>query len=293
MTTPCATTRSIEMPSFDVHQHLWPPTLVAALRGRREAPCLQGDILELREGSFPVDLSDHELERRLGLLDRDGIDVAVVSFPPTLEWERHAELRDAYHEGIGDLVTAADGRLRAFAAGACLEGFAGACVSAGAVVAGLGTLPEELEQAEQVLFVHPGPPASVPEHAPAWWASAADYTSQMQAAYLAWLADGATRHRELPIIFAILAGGGPIQLERLRSRGVNVPDGGASAVYLDAASYGPRALELCLAAGGAERLLYGSDRPVLDAALTLSALDELGAEVREAITTRNPSSLFA
>lgn len=281
------------MASFDVHQHLWPPSVVTALRGRREPPCLRGDVLELREGSFPVDLSDHELERRLEVLDRDGIDVAVVSFPPTLEWERQPELRDAYHEGIGDLVAAAGGRLRAFAAGACLEGFSGACVSAAAVAAGLSSLPEELEQAGQVLFVHPGPPASMPENAPAWWASAADYTSQMQAAYLAWLADGGTRYHGLPVIFAILAGGGPIQLERLRSRGVIPPDGSLSGIYLDTASYGRRALEFCLAAAGAERLVYGSDRPVLDAAPALSALDELGADVRNAVTTRNPTSLFA
>jgi predicted TIM-barrel fold metal-dependent hydrolase len=72
-----------------------------------------------------------------------------------------------------------------------------------------------------------------------------------------------------------------------------VPDGDASALYLDTASYGPRALELCLAAFGAGRLVYGSDRPVLDAAPTLLALDELGADVREAVATTNPSSLFA
>jgi predicted TIM-barrel fold metal-dependent hydrolase len=281
------------MPSFDVHQHLWPPAVVAALRGRSEPPCLQGEVLELREGSFPVELRDHELEERLELLDRDGIDVSVVSFPPTMEWESHPELRDAYHESISAVVAAAGGRVRAFAAGGCLEGFAGACVSASAVVAGLGSLPEELERAGQVLFVHPGPPEAPPESAPAWWASVTDYTSQMQAAYLAWLTRGAARHPRLPVIFAILAGGGPIQLERLRSRGVNAPDSMASRIYLDVASYGRRALELCVATVGSERLVYGSDRPVLDAVPTLRALGELGGDVRETVTTANPTSLFA
>ena len=280
------------MPSYDVHPLIWPPALLEALRRRRAHPCLRGDVLELREGSFAVDLRDHELEPRLELLDRDGIDVAVVSLPPTLEWESNPELRDAYHQSVEELVVAADGRLRAFAAGACLEGFAGACVSASAVVAGLGSLPEELTRAGQVLFVHPGPPSSPPENAPVWWTAVADYTSQMQAAYLAWLAHGALRHPQLPVIFAILAGGGPIQLERLSSRGVDVWDGMPTGIYFDTSSYGRRAIELCLATVGAGRLVYGSDRPVIDAEPTLRALGELDAWVREAVLTENPTSLF-
>ena len=58
--------------------------------------------------------------------------------------------------------------------------------------------------------------------APDWWPAVVDYTSQMQRAYLAWLAHGQERWPDVDVVFAILAGGGPIQLERLASRGVDV-----------------------------------------------------------------------
>jgi hypothetical protein len=280
------------VPSYDVHQHLWPERLVAALRRRREPPRLEGEVLGLAEGSFPIDLREHELERRLALLDRDEIDVAVVSLPPTLEWERHPELADAYHDGIRELAEASGGRLLPLACGACLDGFAGACVSAAASLAGLGSLPDELESAEQVLFVHPGPPAAPPEGAPGWWTAVVSYTAQMQAAYLAWLAERMRRRANLTVIFAILAGGAPIQLERLRSRGVEVRTVVGSNLYFETASYGRHALELCLEAYGLRQLLYGSDAPVIDTRPTLQALIELGEAVRSTVQRENPTSLF-
>jgi 6-methylsalicylate decarboxylase len=280
------------VPTFDVHQHLLPAPLVAALRARHELPRLVGSSLELREGSFPFDDRDHDLEERLALLDRDGTDVAVVSLAPTLEVEGHPALQEAYNEGIQELVAAAGGRLRAFAAGACLEGFAGACVSAQALLSGVGDLPSELARAGQVLFVHPGPPGVPPASAPPWWAAVADYTAQMQAAYLSWLADRAERHPDLAVVFAVLAGGAPIQLERLRSRGGAVP-GAEARVYLDTASYGPRALRLCAEALGADRLVFGSDVPVLAAAPTLQALVDLGDPVLSSARSDTPGRLFA
>jgi predicted TIM-barrel fold metal-dependent hydrolase len=276
---------------FDVHQHFLPPAALGALRARREPPRLAGRTLELREGSFPLDERAHDLGERLALLDRDGIDVAIVSLAPTLETEAHPELRDAYHEGILETVAAANGRLRALAAGECLPGFAGACVSAGAVVAGLGGLPDELARAGQVLFVHPGPPRRPPGGAPPWWASVVDYTAQMQAAYFSWIAAG-ERYGDLPIVFAILAGGAPVQLERLRACEQRDRGELPAAVHLDAATYGRRALELCVETVGAGHLVYGSDVPVVDSAPTLQAVAQLGEAVREAVYSDNPARLF-
>jgi 6-methylsalicylate decarboxylase len=275
---------------YDVHQHLWPRPLLDALRRRAERPRLRDGVLELDEGSFPVDLGDHDLERRLALLDRDAIDVAVVSLPPTLCWEWDPELADAYHEGILDVARAARGRLLPLACGACLDGFAGACVSAAAVGAGLGPLPTDLERAGQVLFVHPGPCARAPAGAPPWWNAVVSYTAQMQAAYYAWHADGAAGSAAPAVVFAVLAGGAPFQLERVRSRGGEyVPDPN---LYLETASYGGKALRLCLEACGAERLLYGSDVPVVDPRPTLRALAALGEDVEHAAVVENPARLF-
>ncbi len=279
------------MRTFDVHQHLLPTPLVEALRARTEHPRLVAGSLELTEGSFPFRERDHDLGERIALLDGDGTDVAVISLAPTLEVEDHAELRDAYHDGMREVLAAANGRLRALASGACLEGFAGACVSAQALVGGLGDLPVELARAGQVLFVHPGPPAATPPSAPPWWAAVADYTTQMQAAYLSWLTGGAEGHPDLDVVFAVLAGGAPIQLERLRSRGGEVPQAPAR-IYLDTASYGPRALRLCAEAHGAGRLVFGSDAPVVQPASTLQALAELGDAVLASARSANPSRLF-
>jgi hypothetical protein len=279
------------MTTFDVHQHLIPPPLVEALRARREPPRLVGATLELREGSFPFDERDHDLAERIARLDRDGTDVAVVSLAPTLETEAHPELRDAYHEGMRELVAAAGGRLRAFAAGACLPGFVGACVSAQAVAAGLGALPDELAEAGGVLFVHPGPPETPQEGTPRWWAPLVDYTTQMQAAYFCWLAEGAERQADLDVVFAILAGGAPFQLERLRARG----DEGAVApprVYLETSSYGSRALRLCLDACGSERIVFGSDVPVVDATVTLQAVADAGEDLLARVRSENPARLL-
>ena len=281
------------MPRFDVHQHLLPGPLIELLRRRREPPRLSGSTLELREGSFPFDERAHDLGERLALLDQDGIDVAVVSLAPTLETEEHPELRDAYHDGIREVVSSATGRLRALAAGDCLPGFAGACVSAGRLVTGLDELPAELVRADQVLFVHPGPPGAPPPGAPSWWTAVVDYTAQMQAAYCHWIAAGVEPHPDLHVVFAVLAGGAPIQLERLRARSGREDSSPVDAgVHLDTASYGPRALRLCLDALGAERLVYGSDVPVVDSRPTLQAVADLGDDLFETVCSTNSARLF-
>ena len=280
------------MPSFDVHQHFLPPPVLDVLRARREPPRLSGRTLELREGSFPFDERAHDLGERVALLDRDGIDVAVVSLAPTMESEGHPELREAYHAGMRELVAEAGGRLRALAAGECLPGFAGACVSAGAVVAGLGDLPRDLARASGVLFVHPGPPELPPAGAPPWWTSVTDYTAQMQAAYFTWVSGGAERHPDLQVVFAILAGGAPFQLERLAMRRQDAGAPPQPGGHLDTASYGRRALELCLETVGAARLVHGSDVPVIDSAATLRALEELGESVFDTVCSENPARLF-
>jgi 6-methylsalicylate decarboxylase len=273
------------MASFDVHQHLWPEQLVSALRRRSRPPRIDGDELILGEGTFDAGLEAHTLEARLSLLDEVGIDTAVVSLQPTLACDGIPELVAAYHEGILELVTAAGGRLQAFAVAECLEGFLGACVPAPTVVAGIGELADELAAAGQTLFVHPGPVPPPPAGAPAWWSALVDYPAQMQAAYAAWLTQG---HAELPIVFAFLAGGAPFQLERLRARGGEVPE---MAVFFDTASYGPLALRLTGEACGRSCLVFGSDAPVMGARAAVAAVEEAG--VAEAALRTNPGQLFA
>ena len=272
------------MTSFDVHQHLWPEQLVAALRRRGRPPRIDGDELILGEGTFDAGLDAHALGARMRLLDEVGIDTAVVSLQPTLACDGIPELVDAYHEGILELVAAAGGRLQAFAVAECREGFSGACVPAPAVVAGIGKLADELLDAGQMLFVHPGPVPAPPAGAPAWWSALVDYPAQMQAAYAAWLTHGSS---ELSVVFAFLAGGAPFQLERLRARGGEVP---RMAVFFDTASYGPLALRLTGEACGSDCLVFGSDAPVMDAGAAVEAVEAAG--VAEAALRVNAGRLF-
>ncbi len=281
------------MSRYDLHQHLWPEPLVRELERRSEPPRLRSGRLELAaEGAFEVDLRVHDLDARVALLDRHELDVGVVSLAPTMETDGHADLIDAYHEGIAELVAAAGGRLAAFAADPALDGFAGVCVSAGRLVGGIDEILGRLAEDGGLLFVHPGPPAGVPAGAPAWWAAVVEYTAQMQAAYATWLWRDAARFPSVPVLFAILAGGAPIQLERLGSRGVGTetilrPNG-----FFDTSSYGAVALGLCLDAYGATQLAFGSDAPVIEPGPTLRAVACLGDEIEQLVLHENPSRLL-
>jgi hypothetical protein len=280
------------MPTIDLHQHLWPEPFLEALARRTSPPRLRGSVLELAgERASEVDLRAHGLRERLALLDRSGIDVAVVSLQPTLGGDE--ELFAVYEEGILEVVDESSGRLLALAAGRRADGFAGVCVPATDLLdldAAAARL-DELERDGGFLFVHPGP-ARPPEGAPQWWAAVVDYTAQMQAAYAAWLARGAERWPRLHVVFAILAGGGPFQLERMSSRGL--PGRGLvhDTVYFETASYGRRALELCLNTYGVGQLCFGSDAPVIDPKVTLDAVRGFGDAVAEALCNLNPSRLL-
>jgi hypothetical protein len=283
----------LAVPTVDFHQHLWPEPLIRALERRSEPPRLRGGKLELAaEAGGDVDLDDHLPERRLALLDRDGIDVAVISPAPTHELDSHPDLVDAFHEGIGEVAAASGGRMVPLALSACLPGFAGACVGARALVAGADSLLGDLSAAGQLLFVHPGPSEPSPAEAPAWWPAVVAYTAQMQAAYAVWLARDATRFPELPTVFAILAGGGPFQLERLRSRGVELRSTLHPHGFFDTASYERRAIELCLSTFGVTQLVYGSDTPVIDSRPTLEAVRGFGEGVAELVIGTNASGLL-
>jgi predicted TIM-barrel fold metal-dependent hydrolase len=86
----------------------------------------------------------------------------------------------------------------------------------------------------------------------------------------------------------MLAGGAPLHAERLAARGgpahaaLNDPHS-----FFDVSSYGARAVDAMLRIVGVDRLLYGSDRPVV----APPALDGLGTAVLHAIAEVNPARL--
>jgi len=286
------------MSTYDLHQHLWPQPLIELLSVRQSPPFLRASVLTTSEGRFPVDLAEHRLERRLGALDAAGIDIAVVSLQPTLGFEglpvpERRSLLAAYNDGIAELVQASGGRLHALAAGEPRPGFAGVCVGASRLLDpdGLKHILDRLERTGGFLFVHPDSAAGTATK-PGWWAALVDYPAAMQAAYLAWIDRGAARWPNLNVVFALLAGGAPFQLERLRSRGVDTRRLTALPVFFETSSYGRLSLELCLATYGVDRIVHGSDFPVLDPTPTMSAIRALGKAATHAICDRNPHSLL-
>ena len=287
------------MTTYDVHQHLWPSALVEALAARHTPPYLSDHTLVVEEGSFELDPAAYGLAACIANLDRAGIDVAFVSCPPTLGIERldereGDELRRAYHEGVLDAVEASGGRVHALAMGSALEGFAGTMLAADdlADLDRIAMILTEVERRGTFVVVHPGL-AHPPAGAPAWWAAAIDYTAQMQRAYAAWIAHGVDRWPALRIVFSILAGGAPFQLERMQARGFDIRNALHPTIFLETSSYGRRAIELCLATLGGRQVLFGSDAPVLDSTLTLSHVRNFGQALTQALVQDNPATLLS
>jgi 6-methylsalicylate decarboxylase len=287
------------VPTYDLHQHLWPEPFVAALRARRQPPFLSGGELATVEGRLAVELGAHDPEQRVRQLDRDGIDVAVLSLQTSLGLERLAEsergeLEETWAEGMRSLVGASGGRFAAFSPSRPRDGFAGVSLSAGDLL-GLAASAPALDTAAErglVVFVHPDASAPAGNHRPAWWEWVTGYPARMQAAYLSWLTAGRTRWPTLPVVFAMLAGGGPFQLERLALQGVDVRSTLDPATFLDVSSYGRRAIELCIETFGVGQLVYGSDVPVVDPRPTLRAVRGFGDAVAHKVQAETPARLL-
>lgn len=280
--------------AIDVHQHLLGEELVAALARRTEAPML----VRRRDGwTFKVaaepdsvltfDATDAELRR--ADLGEDGIDRALVALSTalgieTLPVEDSLALIEAHHQGIEALppefggwgpVPLAEPELDPADVDTALDrGCVGISLPAAALidpaaVERLAPLLARLEQRDAPLFVHPGPvrPASIlseAAHLPHWWPALTDYVAQMQAAWFAFLHVGRRAHPRLRVLFAMLAGGALLQLERYAARrGVPAPDPDPL-VFYDTSSYGRQMIGAVAEVVGTAQLVYGSDRPVVD-----------------------------
>jgi hypothetical protein len=279
-----------ELPGvIDVHQHVWPESLIEALRARRSPPRLRGWTLELAgEADYEVDPRLHDPGERAELARSDGLDLALVSLSSplgieSLAPEQAAELLEAYHEG----ALALPAPFGAWAA-ACLtdidadalirqleRGFVGLQLPATALLDGAGydragPLLEVLEEGGLPLMIHPGPVAGDPaesagQGAPPWWPAMVPYVQQMHAAWFAFRVYGRPRHPRLRVCFAMLAGLAPLHSERFAARagdrGIVDQD-----VFLEISSYGTRAVDATVRVLGIDALVNGSDRPYAEPA---------------------------
>jgi predicted TIM-barrel fold metal-dependent hydrolase len=104
----------------------------------------------------------------------------------------------------------------------------------------------------------------------------------------AWLSLQTVRHAypRLQVVFAMLAGCAPLLTERLIARGGPSLNGSDRLTcYYDTSSYGPAAIQAMARLVGLDRLLYGSDRPVVDPA------DGVTASFRESFLHTNAAWL--
>jgi len=287
--------------SIDVHQHLWPPALVEALRRRQSPPRLVGWRLELSgEPAYDVRPADHDVDSRRVLAHQDGLDLVLLSLSSPLGIEQlppaqGLPLLAAWHDGVAEL-TAPFG---AWASAAVAEpdpaaltaeldrGCLGLQLPATALadpsgVERLGPLLAALEEADRPLLVHPGPAVTGPS-VPAWWAALVPYVSQQHAAWYAWHVAGRRSHPGLRVCFVALAGLAPLHHERLVARGGRFGQVDPL-VWFDVSSYGTRGIDAMLRVVGVDVLVHGSDRPYAG-----PSDSGLGEAVRFAVRTRNPS----
>ena len=291
--------------AVDVHQHLWPEQFVEALRCRKQPPRLAGPTLQLPgEPDLRLDLADHDLARRAGVVRADHVDLALVSLssPLGVEWlppDEAAPLLDAYHDG----VLALPDPFGAWAA-ACLSeldpvacekeldrGCVGLQLPATVLLDGagydrVGPLLDLLAARDQPLFVHPGPAASSAAEVPPWWPAVVPYVQQMHAAWYAFAVYGRPRYPGLRVCFAMLAGLAPVHGERFTARG-----GGRriidADVFLETSSYGPRGVDAVVRELGIDVVVHGSDRPYAEPADPC-----LGAAAAHTIRSTNPRRLL-
>jgi hypothetical protein len=291
--------------AIDVHQHIWPSTLIEALRGRARAPRLRGWTLELAgEPPYEVDPMAHEPDARAAQATADGLGLALVSLSSPLGIEslppaESAELLDAYHEGARNLPHPygrwAAACLSKIDAGAVERELDGGCVGlqlpATALADGDGYLRAEpllelLERRDRPLLIHPGP-ARTRAGDPSWWPALVDYVQQMHAAWFAFRAYGRPRHARLRACFAMLAGLAPLHGERVAARAGLRSEVDAGA-FLECSSYGDRALDAMIRALGVDVLVNGSDRPYAEPVHA-----DLGPSATDTVRHTNPRRLLA
>lgn len=298
---------------IDIHQHHWSEPLLAALSRRGTPPyarVVDGEWELHLAGEAPSRLTERDLhiDERAKSLAEDGFDAAVIgiSSPAGIEDLPVSESRsliDAHLEGMRGLpgifrhwavVSVWNPRVDDLAEqldkGAVGLQFPAGALASPAGFARVAPLLELLELRGAPLFVHPGPgPYSglaVGEPAHDWWPALTRYVAEMNAAWHAFVAVGRAHHRDLKIVFAMLAGLAPLHAERLVARGGPMGAAFDPLAFYDVSSYGPRAIAHVATAVGEQQLVYGSDAPVIDRAELPAVVD--AANVFE----RNPERLL-
>ncbi len=306
------------MQKLDVHQHLLFEPLIAELARRKRPPALvrRRGGWTFRVAGEPDSVLSYDATNvalRSMELRRENIDRALVALSTalgieTLPAEEAQPLLEAHHLGVESLPDDFGGwgavqletpdpvQVDAAIARGCVGiSLPATALADPAALERIAPLLARLERHDAPLFVHPGPvaapgrrPSPSAAALPAWWPALTDYVAQMQAAWFTFLHAGRAAHPRLRVLFAMLAGGAPLQLERFVARGGPAPPAVDPLVFYDTSSYGPRMLRAMIDAVGSAQLVYGSDRPVVGA-----GAPHLDFELERALLSTNPQRMLA
>ncbi|MET3806284.1 hypothetical protein ABIB25_003294 [Nakamurella sp. UYEF19] len=292
--------------TIDVHQHLWPPALIDALRSFTGPLRLDGWTLHLPgEPPYEVSPAHHDLETRVA--QETGSAAALVSLSSPLGIENMAPeiagpLLTAWHDGAAELpppfhawaaVHSSDPNLQDLET-RLTAGFIGLQIPATSMtnprdVERLAPVLRLCELADKPVLIHPGP---VPVHStsgtlPSWWPAVVDYTAQMTASWWSWAVAGRSLLPALRICFAAGAGLAPVHHERFSVRGGGNPPPIDKLSFVETSSYGPRGLDALIRVLGIDVVVNGTDRPYA----TTSEL-RLGDAADRAVRVVNPRRLL-
>jgi hypothetical protein len=291
--------------AIDVHQHLWPPEFVEALRRRTRPPRLKGWDLELvGEPVYEVDPSAHDPITRAELDTACEQVLLGLSSPlgvEELDPREAAPLLDAWHAGVAQLPRP----FRAWASVNHVEPdhdllrshFDGGFVGLQIPSTQLQT-PRALERcaatlrvcelADKPVLVHAGAvsPDGCGGELPAWWSPVVEYVRQLHASWWSWQAIGRSLLPTLRICFTAGAGLAPLHHERYAARG-GVPVAVDPNTFVDTSTYGPRGLDGLIRVLGIDPIVMGSDRPYAE-----HVDPQLGAAASHAMRVVNPRRLL-
>ena len=284
--------RAAGMTTYDVHQHLWPEPFVAALRDATTPPPRRRRPDDVG-GRFALDLAPTISSTASRVLDRDGIEVAVLSLQTSLGLEslgrpsaRSSSSRGSTASGRS-FASSTAGSARSPRA-SVRDGFAGVSVGSSAFARPRGERTGARcgrRRRRGRLRASGGGSAPAPTRPAQWW----DWVDRL-------------RRRDA---------GGVLRLAGLRPRALaaaarrcsrSSPAAGRSSssasrtaastfaprsipnTFFDVSTHGRRAIELCIETFGVGQLVYGSDTPVVDSRPTLDAVRGFG----DAVTRRSP-----
>jgi predicted TIM-barrel fold metal-dependent hydrolase len=280
----------------DVHQHIWTEPLLDALAVRDALPFVRREngltiVHCAGESPYIVDTSTETPARRARLVHDDGLDVAAIALSSPIGVEalprgEASELIGAYLDGVAALPEEflawgpvaldgldADDVDRLLALGCVGISLPAPALAGWEALRASSAVLARAAECRVPVFIHPGSVGAgfagcVSLNEPLWWTALTDYVAQMQAAWLTFAALGRAEHPDLVVVFAMLAGGAPLLSERLSARGGPPFDVRDPLAFYDTSSYGPVAVEAMARRVGADQLVYGSDRPVVEPTLT-------------------------